>query len=786
MINRYRAFPVASVACLVGTLLLGGAGARPALGQATGAIAGRVIDARTQDPIADINVVVVGTLFGAATGSDGAFQIEDVPADTYTVQVDAMGYRTVRRSVEVAAGETARITLRLTPTAEQADAAIVDPTSNALMPQAVLDRRRLREVNPVDVGQILRHEAGGGAIRRGALGFDPTVRGLSGAQLGVFVEGTRAFAGGPLRMGTPLSALDPTMVERVEIIKGPYALMQGGGALSALHVETPDFEASSSGTGALQSSFRGNGQVAETAGSLRGAILGASYRVQGAYRTGQNYAAGGGAAVPAQFESGGAHGRVDVPLSDVSRLSVRGAVQDQRDVSYPGRPLGAAFLTSGYGTVEYRLDRSLGLVRGIEAQGYVAQTLHGLNNDDKPTARAFSLNNSASPGLDISADAELQNVGGRLAAHLAPAPGWRLTLGGDAYRRYRSATRSVRFRSGSIVTGAVPPYYTTEEIWPGVTLSDVGLFTNATRAFGPIEASGTVRMDWVHADADRASPAFLQNAGGLAAGDLRTSTLQGSGAIALSTALTPAWTLSAAVGSVARPPDALERYADRFPAGGTSSLAETQGNPALDPERSTQGDLWLRGTFERGYVQVNGFARRISNYITVAPTAIEPLLPFSPETVYRYVNGTATFYGVDASGRFVVNPLVTLDGRLSYLWGQDETRDAPAPDVAPLMAHVGVRIQAPFSDDLFLDATTHLATARDRVARIRGEQPTDGYATLDLKLGFSPASGAALILRADNVTDARYAYPLNAQRPFQRGAIPEPGRALGIDLRVRF
>ena len=786
MIDRYSAFPVGSVTCIVGALLWGLVGAHPAFGQETGTIAGTVIDAQTQGPIADINVVVAGTLFGAATGPDGTFQIEDVPPDTYTVQVNALGYRAARRSVEVTAGETAQITLRLTPTTEQANASAVDPTSDAMVPQTVLDRRRLREGNPVDVGQALRYEGGVGAARRGALGFDPIVRGLSGAQLGVFVEGTRAVAGGPLQMDTPLSHLDPTMVERVEVVRGPYALTYGGGALSAVRVETPDFEESPSGRGTLQSSFRGNGQVAETAGSLRGALLDASYRVQGAYRTGQDYAAGAGPDVPAQFESGGAHARVDVPLSDGSRLSVRGAVQDQRDISYPGRSLDASFFTSGYGTVQYRLDRGLGLVRHVEAQAYAAQTLHGMNNDDKPTARLFTLNDARSPGLAITADAELQNVGGRLSAQLAPAAGWRVTLGGDAYRTYHDATRSVRFRNGRIVTGAVPPYYTTNDVWPAATLADVGLFANATRAIGPVDASGTVRLDWMTADADRASAAFLQNAGGLSMDDLSTSSVHGSGALTLSMGLTPQWTLSAGVGSVVRPPDVLERYADRFPASGTASLAETQGRPTLDPERSTQADLWLRGDLERGRVQLNGFARRISNYITVAPTTIEPLLPFSPATVYRYVNGTATFYGIDASGRFVVNPLVTLNGRLSYLWGQNETRDAPARDVLPLVADVGVRIEAPFSDELFLDATTHLAAARDRVAQFRGERATDGYATLDLRLGFAPAARTAIILRVENVTDADYAYPLNAQQPFGGGAIPEPGRTLGVDLRVRF
>lgn len=357
-------------------------------------------------------------------------------------------------------------------------------------------------------------------------------------------------------------------------------------------------------------------------------------------------------------------------------------------------------------------------------------------------------------------------------------------LGGDAYRTYRDAMRSIRFREGRIIE--IPSYFTTDEIWPDVTLADVGLFTNATRAFGPVDASGTVRLDWMTADANRVSPAFLQNAGDLSGEDLGTSSVHGSGALTVSTTLTPQWTVSAGVGSTVRPPDALERYADRFPAGGTSSLAETQGNPALDPERSTQADLWLRGDFERGRVQLNGFARRINNYITVAPTNIEPLLPFSPETVYRYVNGTATFYGVDASGRFAANPLVVLDGRLSYLWGHDETRDAPARNVLPLMADVGVRVEAPFSEDLFLDATARFAATQDRVAQLRGERPTDGYATLGFRLGFSPAARTAIILRAENVTGADYVYPLNAQRPFGAGAIPEPGRTLGIDLRVQF
>ena len=765
------------VALLIGFLM-----ATPGWAQDPGVITGTVVDARTQEPLADINVVVAGTLLGATTGPDGQFRIENVPPDTYTVQVNALGYRTARRSVEVPAGETVQTTFRLTPTAQRVQEEEVTVEAETLYPQYEVGERPLRGLNVTDPGRALRAVSGVGAGRYGALGYAPNVRGLWGTQISVYLDGVRAFSVNPLGPSAPLSPFDPSAAERIEVVTGPYALMWGPGNLSAIRLVTPAFAEQAEATGWLQGGFQGNGQVAETVGMMRGAALGMPFRAQAAYRTGQSYEAGNDATVPAHFEAGAAYGSVERPLTDVSSLSAWGGFQDQRDVRYPGLFLDSEFLRSGQGTVRYQLEQSIGLVRRVEVQAYAMQALQALNNDAKPTAQPGTLPDGGfRSALDLSVDAELQNFGGRLATRLAPLRGALLTVGADAYHLYQNATRSLQLRE----TGAVPPYALTDEVWPGVTTTNVGLFANGTRALGPVEASATGRLDLVRADVDRVSTTFLESTG-LLADDLDAEEVNWSGALTLASALTPQWTLSLGVGSAARTADASERYVDRFPVGPIPTSAEVLGNPTLDAERGTQGDLWLSGAFERGAVQVGGFARRISDYITLVPTDIEPMLPTSPETVFRYVNGTATFYGLDASGHFSVNPLLTLRGRASYLWGQNKTLDEPVLGAIPLSAHLGAQAQVPFNEDIFLEGMLHLAAQHDRVATLRGDVPTDGYATLDLRLGFTPAASASLIFSVENVTDTYYVYPLNAQNPFTGDLVPEPGRRFGVNLRVTF
>src|SRR5437867_3745388 len=58
----------------------------------TGTITGRVVDATTQQPVADVSVFVEGTRRGAVSGADGTFTIGGVPSGSQTVRARRIGF----------------------------------------------------------------------------------------------------------------------------------------------------------------------------------------------------------------------------------------------------------------------------------------------------------------------------------------------------------------------------------------------------------------------------------------------------------------------------------------------------------------------------------------------------------------------------------------------------------------------------------------------------------------------------------------------------------------------
>ncbi len=80
----------------------------------TGKIAGRVLDAETNEPLAYANVVVEGTGSGAATDDHGRFSILNIVPGIYSVRADYLGYaRTTLAEVRVNIDHTTRIVFQL-------------------------------------------------------------------------------------------------------------------------------------------------------------------------------------------------------------------------------------------------------------------------------------------------------------------------------------------------------------------------------------------------------------------------------------------------------------------------------------------------------------------------------------------------------------------------------------------------------------------------------------------------------------------------------------------------
>jgi iron complex outermembrane receptor protein len=263
--------------------------------------------------------------------------------------------------------------------------------------------------------------------------------------------------------------------------------------------------------------------------------------------------------------------------------------------------------------------------------------------------------------------------------------------------------------------------------------------------------------------------------------DLDASETSLSGALTVSTDLSRTWTLALGAGSVVRTADASERYSDRIPASKAQTSAEFVGNPQLAPERSNQADLWLDGSFERFAMHWGLFGRTINDYITIEATGLPKRLPLSPDIVYQYVNGDATFWGMDASFTAALSEVLTADAGIAYLYGQDTDLDEPVIGVAPFRTSLGLRYEERLGR-YYVEGSVDLVVKQDRVSTSRGETASPGYQTGDVRAGVSLANGVTLRTGVLNVWNTDYHDHLNAKNPFLGIPVPEPGRVVFLDL----
>ena len=579
---------------------------------------------------------------------------------------------------------------------------VVTAADPGLATEEQIAGRELGERGARDLVEALRGEPALDAVRRGPINLDPNVRGLQEGQVAALVDGTRTFSAGPGRMDSDLSHVAPGAVEGVQVVKGPYALAWGAGALSAIRVETfrPPFGEDRWG-GDVGGSWGENGSVTDGAVTVYQSGERSRFVLMLGSRSGDDYRAGDGSDVPADYRSESARWRLGLRPTDRTTVEYSGGYQGQHDIDYPGRILDATYFFTSSHAVD--LDWTApdpsdggrrGALRALHGQVYVNDKRHRMNNDEKPTARPMP--GRVPPfGLDVDLPTTSDTLGGSIQAVL-DGGGIRWTVGGDVYDLQQDARRTIRRRD----TGAL---LFEDTIWPDAELIDAGVYGQGLWRRGAAEVAGTVRLDRVDASAGTPSEFFLDHTE--AAPDQAETNL--SAALSGRWRLTDAWVLTAGLGRAVRTATITERYSDRLPSTRFQVAAEFLGDPGLRPEASHELDLGseiMLGGSRRtsALLSVDLFYRRIDDYITVLPDATLPRrLPLSPSLVYRYVNGDgATFLGGELALRGS-RPLGGSGARLawraasSYVRGEDETFDEPAFGVPPLSVRIGGRWTAP-------------------------------------------------------------------------------------------
>jgi hypothetical protein len=96
------------------------------LAQENGKISGRVIDARTKEPLSGVNVVLIGRGTGSASDEEGKFFIDGLANGSYQLEVSYIGYVTeIKTDIIVKNVKPVYLTIELTPGAIEGEEVVV-------------------------------------------------------------------------------------------------------------------------------------------------------------------------------------------------------------------------------------------------------------------------------------------------------------------------------------------------------------------------------------------------------------------------------------------------------------------------------------------------------------------------------------------------------------------------------------------------------------------------------------------------------------------------------------
>ena len=220
-----------------------------------GTIRGTVIDGGDDTPLPSANLNLVGTLRGTITGSDGSFSM-NVPPGSYTLQATFIGYESAKRSVEVAAGDTATIDLVLKASAVALGEEFVVVGSRTVRtaietpaPVDVISEEEIRESGQTEINQALRQlapsfNASHQTISDGTDHINPaSLRGLGPDQVLVLINGKRRHSSalvhvngtfGRGTVGVDLNTIPKAAVERIEVLRDGAAAQYGSDAIAGV------------------------------------------------------------------------------------------------------------------------------------------------------------------------------------------------------------------------------------------------------------------------------------------------------------------------------------------------------------------------------------------------------------------------------------------------------------------------------------------------------------------------------------------------------------------------
>jgi iron complex outermembrane receptor protein len=653
-----------------------------------------------------------------------------------------------------------------------------------------------------DSAALLRGLAGVSVYGAGGVSSLPVIRGLGDDRLRIKVDGMDLVSACGNHMNPPMSHIDPTNVESIEVLAGITPVSQGGDSIGGTIIVKSPQPAFATDAGDIVASgemgtfYRSNGNAAGANLNATAANDWISIRYSGAYAAADNYKAG------KNFKAAGqaAPGRGSLSADEVGStyyetqnqklgaalqldnhfIDLEVGYQNIPDQGFPNQRMDMLDNSSTQIVLRHSAEYAWG---ELNSRLYHEKTTHKMNfGDDKQyrygdapgmPMKTRGKNDGLAVGLDYKlSDRDLLRLGGEVQQYQLddwwPPSGSGMMMSPNTFWNIRDGERD-RYALFS----------EWQALWSEQWMTLAGIRYEAVRMDSG-DAQGYGAMYQADAAAFNAQEHNINDDNWDASAQARYTPSQ-------------SLTWEFGIARKTRSPNLYERYT-----WSTVGMAMRMvnlagdgngyvGNLELQPEVANTLSIsldWHDLQQEHWQLTLSPYVTYVEDYIDAAPCTTMMCDASNVVPGFRYLtfdNEDAKLYGVDLWGFRYLGGNATLGdfilrGNLSYVRGENDSTGDNLYNIMPLNARVSLE----YSKLAWTGALEwEVVDDKDNVSEVRNEVPTSGYSLLNMR-GSYTWRALRLDLGVENVLDKGYDMPLGGAYVGQGQTMSPTGVPWGV------
>ena len=224
--------------CIILSCAQASAADEPNLNPSDANIIGHILDKKSGEHLAYIDVYLEGTTIGTVSDATGHYFLKNLPEGTFTLVVKSIGYKTEKREVNLKKGTTLEINFSIEEDAVSLDGVVVsanrNETTRRLAPSLVnvLDSKVFETTHATSLADGLNFQPGVRVENNCQnCGFQQVrINGLEGPYTQILVDSRPIFSS--LTGVYGLEQIPANMIERVEVMRGGGSALFGASAIA--------------------------------------------------------------------------------------------------------------------------------------------------------------------------------------------------------------------------------------------------------------------------------------------------------------------------------------------------------------------------------------------------------------------------------------------------------------------------------------------------------------------------------------------------------------------------